>query len=69
MVSEAGMGGVGGVICEGHEAGVVHVACMSGEDEVMVPVIGTAGMMSREGMGRASVGMAAAGEVRWEGCS
>jgi hypothetical protein len=68
MVSEAGMGGVGGVIREGHEAGVVHVACMSGEDEVMVPVIGTAGMMSWEGMGRASVGIAAAGEVRWEGC-
>jgi hypothetical protein len=63
------MGGVGGVIRERHEAGVVHVACMSGEDEVMVPVIGTAGMMSREGMGRASVGMAAVGEVRWEGCS
>ncbi len=64
------MGGVEGVIHEGHEAGVVHVACMSGEDKVMVPMIGTAGMMSREGMGRASVGMVAAvGAVRWEGCS
>ena len=63
------MGGVGGVICEGHEARVVYVACMSGEDEVMVPMIGTAGIMSWEGMGRASVGMAAAaGAVRWEGC-
>jgi hypothetical protein len=60
---------VSSVIHEGHEAGVVHVACMSREDEVMVPVIGMAGMMSWEGMGRASVGMAAAaGAVRWEGC-
>ena len=42
------MGGVGGVIHEGHEARVVHVACMSREDEVMVPVIGTAGMMSQD---------------------
>jgi hypothetical protein len=37
------MGGVGGLICEGHKARVVHVACMSREDEVMVPVIGIAG--------------------------
>ena len=58
------------MIHEGHEAGVVHVACTSREDKVMVPVIGIAGMMSWEGMGRASVGMAAAVEaVRWEGCS
>jgi hypothetical protein len=65
------MGGVGGVICEGHEAGVVHVACISREDEVMVPVIGIAGIISWEGMRRASVGVAAAvGEVRWKGaCS
>jgi hypothetical protein len=70
MVGGAGMGGVEGVICEGHEAGVVHVACISEEDEVMVPVIGIAGMMSLEGMRRASVGVAAAvGAVRWEGCS
>jgi hypothetical protein len=40
------MGGVGGVIHEGHEARVAHVACMNREDEVMVPVIGTAGIMS-----------------------
>ena len=60
---------MGGVIHEGHEAGVVHVACMSGEDEVMVPVIGMAGIMSQEGMGRASMGVAAVAEaVRWEGC-
>jgi len=39
MVGEAGMGGVGGVIHERHEARVVHVACMSREDKVMVPVI------------------------------
>ena len=64
------MGGVGCVIREGHEAGVVHVACMSGEDEVMVPVIGIAGIMSLEGMRRASMGVVAAvGAVRWEGCS
>jgi hypothetical protein len=54
-----GTGGVEEVISKGHKARVVCVACMSGEGEVMVPVIGTAaGTMSQEGA-RASVGMAA----------
>ena len=59
-----------GVIGEGHEAIVAHVAYMRGEGEVMVPVLGTAGMMDWEGMGRASVGVAAeVRAVRLEGCS
>jgi hypothetical protein len=68
MVGGAGMGDAGSVICKGHEARVVHVACISREDEVIMPMIGTAD--SQEWMGRASVGMVAAvGAVRWEGCS
>ena len=54
-----------------HEAEMVNVASMVGtswEDDVMVPVTGTAGMGSWEG--RASTGVVGAvGEVRWEGAS
>jgi len=44
--------GVEEVISKGYEARVVHVACTSEKDEVMVSVIGTAvGTISREGGG------------------
>ena len=64
MVGGAGTGSVKDVLSKRHEARVVHVACMSRKGEVMVPVIGTAGMMSQEGMW-ASVGVVAkVGAVR-----
>ena len=64
-MGEAGTGGIKEVISERHEARVVHVACISREGKVMVPVIGTAGTMSWEEM-RTSVGVAAkVGAVRY----
>jgi len=73
MVSGARIGGVIGMIGEGHEAGMVDVASMAGmskedDSEAMVPVIGIAGTVSWQG--RASRGVAAAaGAGRWEGQS
>ena len=71
MVRGARTGGVIGMIGKEHEAEMVDVASMAGmheEDdlEVMVPMIGIAGMASWQG--RASRGVAAAvGTGRWEG--
>ena len=44
-MGKAGTGCMEGVIGEGHEAIVAHVAYMRGEGEVMVLVLGMAGTM------------------------